>query len=49
MHEGCFESAVENARQYAVENDMTFMHPFDDRTTIAGYASMAIEIMEDCQ
>lgn len=48
MLEDCFENAVDQAKQYAKENNMIFMHPFDDMDVITGYASLAAEIKEDC-
>lgn len=44
MLEDCFETAVDQAKQYAKDNNMIFMHPFDDLDTITGYASLAAEI-----
>jgi threonine dehydratase len=48
MLDNCFENAVDQAKQYAVNNKMIFMHPFDDIDVITGYATLAAEIKEDC-
>ena len=40
-----FDDAYAHALQYANENALTFIHPFDDEKVIAGQGTVAIEIM----
>jgi len=42
-----FDDSYVQARQYCTENEMTFIHPFDDYRTIAGQATVGTEIMND--
>ena len=39
------QGAVE---RHVKDQGMTFLHPFDDLTLIAGYGSIGMEILEDC-
>ena len=39
------QAAVE---RHVKDQGMTFLHPFDDLTLIAGYGSIGMEILEDC-
>lgn len=40
-----FDQASEEANQYVSENNLPYVHPFDDLYTIAGQATIADEIM----
>ncbi len=40
-----FDAANGRALQYAVENDKTFIHPFDDPKIIEGQATIGLEIL----
>lgn len=42
-----YDDCAVAARQYTLENDMTFIPPFDDIRIIEGQATVGIEIMED--
>jgi len=42
-----FDIASEKAQYYCNENDMTFIHPFDDSDVIAGQGTVAVEILND--
>ena len=37
----------EHARRYAVENDMTYLSPYNDDAVIAGQGTCGVEIVED--
>lgn len=42
-----FDDASDTARQYCEENQMTFIHPFDDELVIAGQGTIGLEILAD--
>ncbi|WP_088041088.1 threonine ammonia-lyase IlvA [Bacillus sp. EAC] len=42
-----FDIASEKAQFYCNENDMTFIHPFDDLDVIAGQGTVAVEILNE--
>lgn len=42
-----FDDCAHAARQYTLENGMTFIPPFDDYRIIEGQATVAVEILED--
>ncbi len=42
-----YDEAGSIAKKFCKENDMVFVHPFDDVTTIAGQAIVAVEILND--
>ncbi|MFX0015271.1 MAG: threonine/serine dehydratase [Promethearchaeota archaeon] len=41
-----WDEANLKAQQYAQENDLTYIHPFDDITVVRGQGTIAIEILE---
>ena len=43
-----FEEAEAAAVQYAEENDMTFIAPYDDVNVISGQGTIGLEILEQC-
>lgn len=42
-----FDIANQNARDYCDEQNMTFIHPFDDLDVIAGQGTVAVEILNE--
>lgn len=42
-----FDDSSESAIKYAKEQDLIFIHPFDDHQIIAGQGTVAVEIMND--
>jgi len=42
-----FDIAHQNAQIYCNENQMTFIHPFDDQDVIAGQGTVAVEILNE--
>src|ERR1700754_396429 len=42
-----FDAAYAHARQLEAEQDLTFVHPFDDTRIIAGQGTVALEMLED--
>lgn len=40
-----FDDCAETARQYTIDNNMTFIPPFDDHRIIEGQATVAMEIL----
>ncbi len=42
-----YDDAYNAAIQYATENDLAFIHPFDDPHVIEGQATIALEILAD--
>lgn len=44
-----YDEAYAYARDYAEQNSMTFVHPFEDEEVIAGQGTVALEILEKCQ
>jgi len=41
------DETLKIAKQYASENNLKFVDPFDDEKVIEGQATIAIEILED--
>ncbi|GEM01301.1 L-threonine ammonia-lyase [Halolactibacillus halophilus] len=41
-----FDDASDESKQFCEDNDMTFIHPFDDERTIAGQGTIGLEILE---
>ncbi|MCX9157454.1 threonine ammonia-lyase [Niveibacterium sp. 24ML] len=48
LHGENLEQARELADRIALEQDLAFMHPYDDQDVIAGQASCGLEMLEDC-
>jgi len=44
-----YDEAYAFAKEYAKENNLTFVHPFEDEEVIAGQGTIALEILESCQ
>lgn len=44
-----FDDSAASATVFCEENDMIFIHPFDDLDVIAGQGSVAVEIMNDIE
>lgn len=44
-----FDEANRAARQIAREQEMTYVHPFDDEQVIAGQGTVGLEILESCR
>ena len=42
-----YDEAYAYATRYGVENDLTFIHPFEDEAVIAGQGTIALEILEE--
>ena len=42
-----FDAAYAHARKLEAEQDLTFVHPFDDTRIIAGQGTVALEMLED--
>ncbi len=42
-----YDEAYMYAQEFAKENDLVFIHPFEDDKVIAGQGSIALEILED--
>lgn len=42
-----FDEAYTYAQKYAVENNLIFIHPFDDELVQAGQGTIALEMLED--
>ncbi|WP_422366463.1 threonine ammonia-lyase [Pelagibius sp.] len=42
------DASAEAAYQIAEEENLTFVHPFDDTDVIAGQGTVGLEILEDC-
>ncbi|MHA6722780.1 threonine ammonia-lyase [Sphingomonas sp. RS2018] len=47
LHGETFDAAYEHARQLEAEQDLTFVHPFDDPRIMAGQGTVALEMLED--
>ncbi len=43
-----YDEAYQFAVEFAKENDLTFIHPFEDEEVIAGQGTIALEILEAC-
>lgn len=46
LHGNNYDEAYAYALKYAKENDMTFIHPFEDDKVIAGQGTVAIEMLD---
>ncbi len=44
-----YDEAYVYALQYGKENNLAFVHPFDDEDVIAGQGTIGLEILERCQ
>jgi threonine dehydratase len=44
-----YDEAYLFAREFAKENELTFIHPFEDEEVIAGQGTIALEILESCK
>lgn len=44
-----FDDASNAALKYCEENNMTFVHPFDDPKVIEGQATVGLELLEQCK
>lgn len=47
LHGTCYDDAYEKALELQRENDLVFVHPFDDIDVIAGQGTIALEILEE--
>jgi threonine dehydratase len=46
LHGEGYDEAYEEARRVAAEQGITFIHPFDDETVIAGQGTIGLELLE---
>ncbi len=46
LHGETFDDAYKHARQLEAEQDLTFVHPFDDPNVAAGQGTVALEMLE---
>jgi threonine dehydratase len=44
---GNYDEAYAYAKEYAAQNDLVFIHPFNDDEVIAGQGTVALEMLED--
>ncbi len=44
-----YDEAYQFAVEFAKENDLTFIHPFEDEEVIAGQGTIALEMLEACK
>lgn len=49
LHGSNYDEAYSHALEYAKQNAMTFVHPFEDEEVIAGQGTVALEILESCE
>jgi len=47
LHGDNYDEAYTYALDYAKENDLTFIHPFEDGDVIAGQGTVALEMLDD--
>ncbi len=47
LHGTCYDDAYEKALELQKEQDLVFVHPFNDIDVIAGQGTIALEILED--
>jgi threonine dehydratase len=47
LHGELFDEAYAKAKELEAEQNLTFVHPFDDAQTVAGQATVALEMLED--
>ena len=46
LHGTNFDEAYEGAQEHCRETGLTFVHPFDDESVIAGQGSLALEVLQ---
>ncbi len=46
LHGANYDEACEEATRLCIAEDMTFIHPFDDRAVMAGQGTIALELLE---
>lgn len=46
LHGSVFAETLEYTRKFALERDLTLVHPFDDAAIIAGQGTLGLEILE---
>ncbi len=46
LHGDAYDEAYEHARQLAIEQELTFVHPYDDEDVIAGQGTVAVELLQ---
>ncbi|PKP00504.1 MAG: threonine dehydratase [Bacteroidetes bacterium HGW-Bacteroidetes-8] len=44
-----FDDANSEAKKYSIENNISFIHPFDDPKIIEGQATVGLEILKECK
>ena len=49
LHGANYDEAYSHALEYAKQNAMTFVHPFEDEEVIAGQGTVALEIVASCE
>lgn len=49
LHGNAYDDAYAHARQLSEEQNLTFIHPFDDPKVIAGQGTIGMEILRQCQ
>jgi len=47
LHGDNFDEAYEYALKYAKENNLTFIHPFEDKKVIAGQGTVGLEMLDE--
>lgn len=47
LHGDNYDEAYAYALEYAKENDLTFIHPFEDKEVIAGQGTVALEMLDE--
>jgi threonine dehydratase len=47
LHGELFDEAFAKAKELEAEQELTFVHPFDDPDTVAGQGTVALELLED--
>lgn len=48
IHGDIYEQAYQHARELEADQDLTFVHPFNDPDIIAGQGTIGLEVYEDC-
>ena len=49
LHGTNYDEAYAYATEYATQNALTFVHPFEDEEVIAGQGTVALEILDQCK
>lgn len=49
LHGANYDEAYAYALKYGKENQLTFVHPFEDEEVIAGQGTLALDILDDCK